>query len=34
MVYLRYKNEVTECFEIIVEDAADEFQKVQDVVNC
>lgn len=32
-VYQHYRENSHSCFEIIVEDAADDFQKVQDIVN-
>lgn len=32
-VYQHYRANSNSCFEIIVEDAADDFQKVQDIVN-
>jgi histone acetyltransferase 1 len=33
MVYTHYRVHETKCFQVIVEDAADDFQKIQDVVN-
>jgi hypothetical protein len=32
MIYDEYRNKDKRCFQIIVEDAAEEFQKVQDLV--
>ena len=33
MVYDYYRLSVDKCFELIVEDAADDFQKIQDISN-
>lgn len=33
MVYTHYREQQSKCFQILVEDAADDFQKVQDIIN-
>lgn len=33
LIYQYYLTKKTSCFELIVEDAADDFQKVQDIIN-